>query len=96
MARKQRGDDNDDDYIDDDDDVLVLIHFPQRLPVCDQNNLDMRTLTVYEIVRTAVSYQSVAETVLTICGILSLITRNQVTTGTYPWYCMYSRKIGRT
>ena len=57
-----------------------------------KRHLDGRYLVShkYEIVRTAVSYQSVREMVLTSCGIPSRITCNKTTHRAYPWYYIES------
>ena len=89
-------DDEDDDEDDDDDDDLTVAHFPEN-PASGRTKqavakmpLDWKKQTKYEIVRTAVSHQSVRETALTSCGILPCIPCNQIAPGTYPWYCMYT------
>ena len=59
--------DGDDD--DDDDDDLTLARFPNTQPVISKMRPDGRKQAGYEVVRAAVPYQSVRETVLTSWGI---------------------------
>ena len=85
--------------VNDDDDVLTLLiaHFPEILPVvtkpgCSKNAPQWEKTNRHEMVRTAVPYQFVRETVLTSWDIPSPITCNQLTPGTYPWRYMYTRR----
>ena len=71
--------DDDDDDDDDDDFTLLIAHFREILPVVTKMHLDARKQAKYEMVRPAVPYQSVRETVLARCGIPSRITCNRIT-----------------
>ena len=87
---------------DDDIDILTLFSsLPCKNHVCghkrhaaEKKNLHGKLTNKYwyEIVRTAVPYQSIRETERRSCGIPSRVTCDEITTGTYPWYCMYTRK----
>ena len=76
--------------------MLLIARFPEILPVVTKQavtkmHLEGRkqTSTKYEIVGTAVSYQSVRKTVVVSgCGIPPRINCKQMTPGTYPWYSL--------
>ena len=94
-----------DDVVDDDDEdvltlLLIIAHFPEKSCLCSQNKRKQNAYrwqktNKYEVGRTALSYQSVRETVRTSCGIPSRITIDQTTPGTYrSHYRMSTRKKG--